>query len=154
MVSQLLAQSFSCVITPDTTLLGLFAATPLPHTHDHTTHLSSDCCAAVETSWHKKCFTCKKCGKEIANTKYYEHEKKAYCDRCILVVNPQNSVKGKVRSIPSIVLLICTCSVDLTASDKGHGLRLLQVAALPAYYAYSCEGNEIDSNMYVTQADA
>mmetsp|Transcript_22499 Transcript_22499/g.89073 ORF Transcript_22499/g.89073 Transcript_22499/m.89073 type:complete len:247 (+) Transcript_22499:30-770(+) len=54
---------------------------------------------AVGTSWHIKCFTCKKCGKNIANAKYFEHENKAYCDRCILVVNPQSAVKATTRNM-------------------------------------------------------
>lgn len=59
--------------------------------------LASNCpvCNLVVTSgavnacnevWHPKCFCCKKCGKNIARAKFYEHENKPYCDRCIFLV--------------------------------------------------------------------
>ena len=48
-------------------------------------------------SYHANCFTCKKCGTKLAEAKFYEHEDKPYCDKCILVVKPQTTVRAKVK---------------------------------------------------------
>jgi len=52
---------------------------------------------AMNKIWHVNCFTCKKCGIKLSTAKYYEHDSKSYCERCILIVNPHNAVKVKTR---------------------------------------------------------
>lgn len=52
---------------------------------------------AVGKTWHTACFTCKKCDKKLSEAKYFEHASKPYCDRCILIVNPQTNVKAKSK---------------------------------------------------------
>ena len=42
--------------------------------------------------YHPNCFTCKRCDKKLARAKYYKHEGKYYCDRCVLIVNPTQVV--------------------------------------------------------------
>lgn len=58
--------------------------------------ISSGFVNACGTSWHPNCFTCKKCGTKLARAKYYEHNNAAYCERCILVINPKTTVKSTV----------------------------------------------------------
>mmetsp|Transcript_2255 Transcript_2255/g.3746 ORF Transcript_2255/g.3746 Transcript_2255/m.3746 type:complete len:247 (+) Transcript_2255:41-781(+) len=57
--------------------------------------ISGACINALQRDWHPKCFTCKKCDKQLSEKKYYEHGNKPYCDRCILIVNPQSNIKAK-----------------------------------------------------------
>eukprot|EP01118_Nematostelium_gracile_P018808 TRINITY_DN849_c0_g1_i1.p1 TRINITY_DN849_c0_g1~~TRINITY_DN849_c0_g1_i1.p1 ORF type:complete len:258 (-),score=76.85 TRINITY_DN849_c0_g1_i1:78-851(-) len=58
-----------------------------------TKFVTSGAVNALGKAWHPNCFTCKKCGVKLSNTKYYEHDENAYCERCILMVKPQNAVK-------------------------------------------------------------
>lgn len=56
--------------------------------------ISGACINAVNKTWHPRCFRCKKCDTVLSEKKYYEHQDKPYCDRCILMVNPQTKVKA------------------------------------------------------------
>jgi len=59
-----------------------------------TKYITSGIVNALGRTWHPNCFTCKKCGVKLSTSKYYEHLNSAYCDRCILVVNPQQNVRA------------------------------------------------------------
>jgi len=59
-----------------------------------TLFVTSGAVNALDQAWHPNCFTCKKCGVKLSSAKYYEHNNLAYCERCILIAKPQNSVKG------------------------------------------------------------
>jgi hypothetical protein len=58
--------------------------------------ISGACVNAINQSWHPNCFTCKKCGVNLHRAKFYENDKKPYCERCILIVVPQQNVKAAV----------------------------------------------------------
>eukprot|EP01090_Pellita_catalonica_P017571 TRINITY_DN5335_c0_g1_i1.p1 TRINITY_DN5335_c0_g1~~TRINITY_DN5335_c0_g1_i1.p1 ORF type:complete len:259 (+),score=34.39 TRINITY_DN5335_c0_g1_i1:87-779(+) len=60
-----------------------------------TKYITSGIVNACNATWHPKCFNCKRCDKNLARVKYYEHSNKPYCDRCILIVNPQKNVRAK-----------------------------------------------------------
>eukprot|EP01094_Clydonella_sp_ATCC50884_P029017 TRINITY_DN891_c0_g6_i1.p1 TRINITY_DN891_c0_g6~~TRINITY_DN891_c0_g6_i1.p1 ORF type:complete len:243 (-),score=88.62 TRINITY_DN891_c0_g6_i1:190-918(-) len=57
--------------------------------------ITSGVVRAVGESWHHKCFECKQCGRNLVQAKFYENDGKAYCDRCILIVNPQTTVSAQ-----------------------------------------------------------
>jgi len=59
-----------------------------------TKYITSGAVTALNRTWHPNCFTCKKCGVKLSTSKYYEHQNNPYCERCILMVNPQQSVKA------------------------------------------------------------
>lgn len=59
--------------------------------------ISGACINAVNRHYHPTCFTCKRCDKKISEAKFFEHEKKPYCDRCILIVVPQTNVRAKTK---------------------------------------------------------
>jgi len=59
-----------------------------------TKFITSGAVNAVGKTWHTNCFTCGKCGVKLSTAKYYEHQSKPYCERCILIVKPQTSVKA------------------------------------------------------------
>jgi len=58
--------------------------------------ISTGAVSACGQKWHSACFACKRCGTNLARAKYYEFGGKPYCDRCILIVNPQSHVKAAV----------------------------------------------------------
>jgi len=58
-----------------------------------TLFVTSGAVNALDQAWHPNCFNCKKCGTKLAVAKYYEHNNQPYCERCILQVKPQTSVK-------------------------------------------------------------
>ncbi|PRP85563.1 hypothetical protein PROFUN_06795 [Planoprotostelium fungivorum] len=60
-----------------------------------TKYITSGSVDALGRTWHPNCFTCKKCGVKLSTTKYYDHEKHPYCERCILIVKPHN-IRGNV----------------------------------------------------------
>jgi len=64
-----------------------------------TKSITSGSVNALGKSFHPNCFTCKKCDVKLSTAKYYEHDGYAYCDRCILIVKPQNSVKGTTKDV-------------------------------------------------------
>ena len=55
-----------------------------------------------------------------ARTKFYEHDGKAYCERCILVVNPQTNVRGVVRSDGRYCALSVIRCIIVARSCSGH----------------------------------
>jgi hypothetical protein len=57
-------------------------------------HVTSGSVNALNRSWHPNCFHCKKCSTKLSSSKYYEFQDQPYCDRCILIVNPQKHVKA------------------------------------------------------------
>jgi hypothetical protein len=57
--------------------------------------ISGACINACNATWHPTCFNCKKCGVNLARAKFYEHDAKPYCERCILIVVPQQEVRAK-----------------------------------------------------------
>jgi len=59
-----------------------------------TQFITSGAVNALNKTWHPNCFCCKKCNVKLSTTKYYEYSDNPYCERCILMVNPQTSVKG------------------------------------------------------------
>jgi len=59
-----------------------------------TKYITSGAVNALSRTWHPNCFTCKKCGLKLSTSKYYEHQNNPYCERCILIVNPQQHVKA------------------------------------------------------------
>jgi hypothetical protein len=59
--------------------------------------ISGACINAIGRHYHPTCFTCKRCDKKISEAKFFEHEKKPYCDRCILIVVPQTNVRAKTK---------------------------------------------------------
>jgi len=62
-----------------------------------TVPITHSCISALGRTWHRECFTCKKCGKNLSSTVYFEFDDQPYCDRCILIVNPQKNVKGYTK---------------------------------------------------------
>jgi hypothetical protein len=56
--------------------------------------ISSGCVNACGLKWHSGCFNCKRCATNLARAKYFEFGGKPYCDRCILIVNPTNTVRA------------------------------------------------------------
>ncbi|KAL6055706.1 calponin [Balamuthia mandrillaris] len=61
-----------------------------------TKFITSGCIDACGKKWHPSCFDCKRCGTRLASGKYYEHEAKPYCEKCVLIVNPSNKrVQGR-----------------------------------------------------------
>merc|ERR1711988_1031790 len=58
-------------------------------------HVTTGCIHAMDAHWHSKCFTCKKCGTVLSRSTYFPNEGKAYCQRCILIINPQNQVRAQ-----------------------------------------------------------
>eukprot|EP01129_Flabellula_baltica_P001330 TRINITY_DN11219_c0_g1_i1.p1 TRINITY_DN11219_c0_g1~~TRINITY_DN11219_c0_g1_i1.p1 ORF type:complete len:237 (-),score=57.70 TRINITY_DN11219_c0_g1_i1:38-748(-) len=58
-----------------------------------TLSVTGACIEAVGQTWHPKCFYCRKCGEPLARKMYFEHNNMAYCDRCILLVNPQTTIR-------------------------------------------------------------
>jgi len=75
----------------------LDANTGVAHCNVCTKPISGACISALGASWHAKCFVCKRCDKVLSETKFFEHANKAYCDRCILIVNPQTNVRAKAK---------------------------------------------------------
>jgi len=59
-----------------------------------TVPITGSCLQAIGKTWHRDCFYCTKCGTNLARTVFFEHDDQPYCDRCILVVNPQRNVRG------------------------------------------------------------
>lgn len=55
-------------------------------------YVSSGAVTVDDIVYHPNCFTCKRCDKKLARAKYYKHEGKYYCDRCVLIVNPTQVV--------------------------------------------------------------
>jgi len=62
-----------------------------------TVPITVSCFTALGQTWHKDCFYCRKCGQNLSRTVFYEFDAKAYCDRCILVVNPQTNVRAVTK---------------------------------------------------------
>jgi len=56
--------------------------------------VSSACVVACSQHWHPDCFTCKRCGVRLARSKFYEKDQRPYCEKCILIVNPQTTVRA------------------------------------------------------------
>jgi len=54
---------------------------------------------ALGKNYHTQCFNCKKCDIKLSTAKYYEHDDQPYCERCILIVKPQTSVKGTTKDV-------------------------------------------------------
>jgi len=63
-----------------------------------TLFVTSGAVNALGKAWHPNCFNCKKCGVKLAISKYYEHNDQPYCERCILMVKPQTTVKGATNN--------------------------------------------------------
>jgi len=61
--------------------------------------ITSGAVNALGKAWHPHCFNCKKCGIKLAIAKYYEHDSQPYCQRCILIVKPQTTVKGATSDL-------------------------------------------------------
>jgi hypothetical protein len=59
--------------------------------------ISGACINAINRNYHPTCFNCKRCDKRLTETKFFENEKKPYCDRCILIVVPQTNVRAKTK---------------------------------------------------------
>jgi len=57
-----------------------------------TVPITHSCFTALGKTWHKECFNCRKCGQNLRV--FYDWEDAPYCDRCILIVNPQKNVRG------------------------------------------------------------
>jgi len=64
-----------------------------------TKFITSGAVNALGKSFHTNCFTCRKCNVKLSTAKYYEHENWAYCERCILIVKPQTSVKAQTKDV-------------------------------------------------------
>jgi len=64
-----------------------------------TKFVTSGAVNALGKAWHPNCFCCKKCGVKLPTSKYYEHNDQPYCERCILIVKPQTSVKGATSQL-------------------------------------------------------
>ena len=56
--------------------------------------ISGGCIAAVGRTFHSKCFLCRRCNIVLAEKKFYVHNNKQYCDRCILIENKQTNVRA------------------------------------------------------------
>jgi len=56
--------------------------------------ISSACVVACGKHWHADCFSCKRCGTKLARAKFYEKDERPYCERCILIINPQTTVRA------------------------------------------------------------
>eukprot|EP01086_Lenisia_limosa_P015825 TRINITY_DN531_c0_g1_i2.p1 TRINITY_DN531_c0_g1~~TRINITY_DN531_c0_g1_i2.p1 ORF type:complete len:246 (-),score=82.91 TRINITY_DN531_c0_g1_i2:183-920(-) len=67
------------LLTPKCAACDLFITTGGVNVDNPNPHVTG-------ASFHSKCFNCKKCGDNLLNKKYYDHQKKQYCDRCILMV--------------------------------------------------------------------
>jgi len=58
--------------------------------------ITTGCISACAVYWHTNCFTCKKCGiVKLSDKKYFEHQKKPYCEKCILILLPQQKVHAQ-----------------------------------------------------------
>jgi len=58
--------------------------------------ITTGCISACGQYWHTSCFVCKKCGiVKLSDKKYFEHQKKPYCEKCILILLPQNKIHAQ-----------------------------------------------------------
>jgi len=58
--------------------------------------ITSGCISACGTFWHTNCFTCKRCGVvKLADKKYFEHQNKPYCEKCIFILVPQQKIHAQ-----------------------------------------------------------